>query len=61
MFTDSQIQGLYALLGLVAQLLAAFFAWQTIKVYKRQSSSTNKVKFRIRHDFVPAKKIIKTW
>lgn len=56
MFTDSQIQGLYALLTLVAQLLAAFFAWQTIKVYKRQSSSTNKVKFKIRHGFVPQKK-----
>lgn len=56
MFTDTIIQGLYALLGLVAQLLAAFFAWQTIKVYKRQSSSTNKVKFKIRHVFVSAEK-----
>lgn len=55
-FTDTQIRGLYALLGLVAQLLTALFAWQTIKVYKRQSSSTNRVKFKIRYGFVVAKK-----
>lgn len=57
MITDSYpISALYGLLGLVAQILLAIFAWCEIIVSKRKVSSTNKVKFKIRRNFVIAQK-----